>query len=261
VLLAVLLLLGGNGGGAEPAASALRVSVLDVGQGDSILIEPPGSDAVLVDAGPPEAEVHELLADRGIHSLAALLVTHEQSDHAGGAADVLDSLTVERLGYASLGPELPAQARAAGARPTPLAEGSTLRAGELRLEVLWPPAERLEGPVEDPNAVALVLLAEWRHFSMLLAADAEAELAPVDPGAIDVLKVAHHGSEDPGLGSLLDATVPKLAVISVGENSYGHPTDEALEELGERSIATLRTDRDGTVSIEADAGGWRIAAG
>ena len=256
-LLAVVLIGGRASAPASPGPGELGVTVLDVGQGDAILLEPPGSAPVLVDAGTADAGVAELLRERGVESLAALIVTHDQSDHAGGAAQVLDAVRVARLGYALAGPELLAEARSAGATPIRLAEGSDLSVGELRLEVLWPPAERL-GVEEDPNSVSVVLVAEWRHFSMLLAADAEAELAPIDPGPVDVLKVAHHGSKDAGLGALLDRTVPKLAVISVGDNTYGHPTDETLGELASRSVATLRTDEVGSVLIQASPGGWRV---
>jgi competence protein ComEC len=92
---------------------------------------------------------------------------------------------------------------------------------------------------------------------MLLTADAEAESVPLDPGAIDVLKVAHHGSADAGLGPLLDRTKPRLAVISVGAgNPYGHPTAQTLATLAAHDVPVLRTDLDGTVEIDVDRSGW-----
>ncbi len=100
-----------------------------------------------------------------------------------------------------------------------------------------------------------MVLAEWRHFSMLLTGDAEAEAVHLEPGPIDVLKVAHHGSADEGLARLLDLAVPKLAVISVGENPYGHPAAETLSQLGEAGVPFARTDA-GSVTIEADSTGW-----
>jgi competence protein ComEC len=97
---------------------------------------------------------------------------------------------------------------------------------------------------------------------MLLTADAEAEAVPIDPGPIDVLKVAHHGSEDAGLDALLDRTVPHLAVISVGEdNAYGHPTPGTLATLAHHGIPTLRTDQDGDVEIDVSAAGWTVNSG
>jgi competence protein ComEC len=103
---------------------------------------------------------------------------------------------------------------------------------------------------QDPNLQALVIEARWRDFSMLLTADAEAEAVPIEPGPIDVLKIAHHGSEDAGLASLLERTRPRLAVISVGEdNPYGHPTHATLQTLQDHGVPILRTDRDGDVDL------------
>ena len=125
--------------------------------------------------------------------------------------------------------------------------------GALRLEVLWPPPELLGGSDAgaDPNQLAVVALARWHDFSMLLTADAEAESVPIDPGPVDVLKVAHHGSEDAGLADLLDRTRPQLAVISVGEdNPFGHPTPSTLATLAAHGIRTLRTDLEGTITFD-----------
>jgi competence protein ComEC len=106
------------------------------------------------------------------------------------------------------------------------------------------------------------MVARWHRFSMLLTADAEADSVPIDPGPIDVLKVAHHGSDDAGLGALLDRIRPRLAVISVGEdNPYGHPTAATLATLASHSVPTLRTDRDGTIVIEVHGGHASVDTG
>ena len=227
----------GSGGGLPTPRPPLRITVLDVGQGDSILLEPRRGDPVLVDAGPPDSGVAEQLADRGIDRLAALVETHPQSDHVGGAPAVLDRLEVERLVFARADRSSLGAARAAGAVTIPVAAGDRLRSGLLRLEVIWPPPERLRAASgEDPNLLSLVLLARWRRFEILLTGDAEAEVAPVAMGAVDVLKVAHHGSEDAGLDNLLGRARPRLALISVGaDNPYGHPAREhARDALGGR---------------------------
>ena len=97
---------------------------------------------------------------------------------------------------------------------------------------------------------------------MLLSADAEAEAVPLDPGPVDVLKVAHHGSDDAGLAALLDRTRPQLAVISVGDdNPYGHPTAGTLATLAAHGVRILRTDRDGTVTFEVGRGEIAVATG
>jgi competence protein ComEC len=251
----------GQGAAAESGTS-LIVRVLDVGQGDSILLDPPESDAVLIDTGPPGDGVEDRLHELGIERLAAVVITHDQSDHAGGLAEVLDSVDVERVVYGTADPRLSGAALAAGADPHRLAQGGEIDSGELHLSALWPPRERLGVTDEDPNLLCLVLVARWRHFSMLLPGDAEAESAPIDPGPVDVLKVAHHGSEDVGLADLLERSVPRLAVISVGaDNPYGHPTDETLAELRFLDITTMRTDQQGEIKITVEGSRWTVVAG
>lgn len=249
--------------GREPQVppAGLRVSVLDVGQGDSILLQPAHAPAILVDGGPPGDDLDSKLHDAGVDSLAAAVVTHEQSDHAGGIEELLGQCPIGELLYARLSRRLRGEAAAAGADPTRIAEGGEVRSGQLHLEVLWPPRELLDEPLSgaDPNTQALVLLVRWRRFTMLLTADAEAGEVPIDPGPIDMLKVAHHGSDDPGLDALLDRTSPRLAVISVGEgNPYGHPTPTTLAELSAHDVPVLRTDRDGTVVIEVSADSFAV---
>jgi competence protein ComEC len=252
-LVAAALVWVGAGGGAKAAGpvTGLRISVLDVGQGDAILLQPAGAPAVLVDGGPPGDGLAAKLRAAGVGRLGVTVVTHEQSDHAGGIEELLGRFPLARLAYARLSRHLRGEADEAGAALTRIAEGDSLRSGRLRIEVLWPPPELLAAPLADPNTQALVLLARWCNFSMLLTADAEAEAVPIDPGPVDVLKVAHHGSDDAGLDSLLDRIAPKLAVISVGaSNPYGHPTTATLATLAAHHIPTLRTDRDGTVVLD-----------
>jgi competence protein ComEC len=251
-------------GVSEAPVSGLRVEVLDVGQGDAILLRPAGAPAVLVDGGPPGDGLAEKLEAAGVKSLGAAIVSHDQSDHIGGIEELLGRVPVARLVYGRLGRQPLQAARAAGAAPVRAARGSVLRSGGLRLEVIWPPHELLGEPLPgaDPNQLALVLLARWRDFSMLLTADAEAESVPLDPGPVDVLKIAHHGSEDAGLAALLDRTRPGLAVISVGAgNSYGHPTAATLATLAAHGVRTLRTDDDGTVTIDVGGGAIAVATG
>jgi competence protein ComEC len=247
---------------AAPAAPGLRVSVLDVGQGDAILLDPSGGLPILVDGGPSGDGIGSELADAGVDRLAAAVITHDQSDHAGGIEDLLGTLPIDHLLYGEPVPRITSEARAAGADPVEVAEGSEVDSGRLRLELLWPPRE-LESPEqardEDPNVRALVALARWGRFSMLLTADAEAADVPIDPGPIDVLKVAHHGSDDPGLDRLLDEAAPRLAVISVGaDNPYGHPTPGTLATLVAHRVPVMRTDLDGTVEIDVDRHGWSV---
>jgi competence protein ComEC len=253
-----------SGGAAPRPPVGLRVSVLDVGQGDAILLQPRHAPALLVDGGPPGDGLGEKLRAAGAERLGAAIVTHDQSDHAGGIRELLGTMPVGRLLFGVLRRQTLAEAAAAGVSGRRLARGSELRSGRLQLEVLWPPAELLAGPRagEDPNQLALVMLARWRRFSMLLTADAEAEAIPIDPGPIDVLKVAHHGSDDAGLDELLDRTRPQLAVISVGAgNPFGHPTAATLATLASHDVPVLRTDRDGTVVLDVTGESIRVSRG
>jgi competence protein ComEC len=245
------------GGSASQPVRGLRVVILDVGQGDAILLRPAGAAAVLVDGGPPGGGLARKLEQEGVDRLGAAVVTHDQSDHAGGIEELIGALPVERLLFARLRRDLVTRAAAEGVEPERIAAGRWVRSGGLRLQVLWPPPELLSAgvPGQDPNQLALVMEARWEGFSMLLMADAEAEAVPLDPGPVDVLKVAHHGSEDAGLGGLLDRARPQLAVISVGEdNPYGHPVPATLATLARHRVPTLRTDEDGAIAIEVRGG-------
>jgi competence protein ComEC len=252
VLLLPFALPAGEGSSAG-APAGLRIEVLDVGQGDAILLRPAGAPAVLVDGGPPEAGLARKLDEAGVESLAAAVVTHPQSDHMGGIEELLGEVPIRQILFARVDRQLLADALEAGAEPQPIVAGRELRSGALRLRVLWPPPELLAEPAagQDPNQLSLVIEARWRHFTMLLTGDAEAEAVPIETGPVDVLKVAHHGSEDAGLEALLERAQPRLAVISVGdENPYGHPTPVTLATLERHGVPTLRTDDDGTIIID-----------
>jgi competence protein ComEC len=243
---------------------AFRISFLDVGQGDATLIQA-GGYAVLVDAGPPGDRIASLVRGEGARRIDLLVITHAQADHEGGGADVVSQLPVGavldgRDGVRSLdGTRLAAAAVAHRAPLLRPAAGQVLRIGPIRLDVLSPPAEgRVAG--EDPNTRAIVLEATVAGVRLLLTADAESDVLgslPLEP--VDLLKVSHHGSADPGLPSLLSILHPRAAVIEVGRhNPYGHPAPSTLAALA-TVPRVLRTDRDGTVRAELRSGRLVIA--
>jgi competence protein ComEC len=263
--LAALLLAGWQlrSSGAPPPPTGLRVTALDVGQGDSILLQVP-EGAVLVDEGPPEAEVDDQLRRLGVGRLALIVLTHPQRDHVGGAAEILEHLRVDRV----LDPAIPFESRdesaalaAAQADGIPIARaraGVVYRLGRLRLRVLWP--DEPGPPGDDPNLHATVILASYGRVDALLTADAESTVTlPLHPPAVEILKVAHHGSSDEGLERLLELTRPVVAVISCGRNNdYGHPAPSTVETLtAAPGLELFRTDLDGRVVIETD--GERIS--
>jgi competence protein ComEC len=243
---------------APPAG--LRVTFLDVGQGDSALVEAPGV-AVLVDEGPPEADVAGQLRRLGVRSLTAIVLTHPQRDHIGGAASVIDRLTVGTVaepGIEAPSPDRDAALAAARRHGIPVVvvhAGEVFEIGRLELSILWPDDPGL--PSEDPNLHAVVALASYGATDVLLTADAESDVTsrlPLRP--VEVLKVAHHGSEDRGLPDLLRVLRPSIAVISVGaHNDYDHPRPETLAALAAQpGLRTLRTDENGRIVVESDGG-------
>ena len=247
-----------------PLPTGLRITALDVGQGDGILLQVPEGN-VLVDQGPPEANVAAQLGRLGVARLAALVLTHPERDHVGGAARVLERLRVDMV----IDPRIPAEkpderAALAAAREqgVPLATaraGRTFRLGRLTLRVLWPRQPVPSG--DDPNNWATVILARYGTVDALLTADAESNVTlPLRPSAVEVLKVAHHGSADTGLAALLRLVRPRIALISVGAgNDYGHPAPSTLAALQERGgVEVYRTDTDGAIAVETDGRGIEV---
>lgn len=241
-----------------PAPSGLRITFLDAGQGDGILLQAPAG-AVLVDQGPPEAHVDRLVHDLGVRRLALLVLTHPERDHIGGAADVLRSTRVDEI----LDPGLPSPSRyedealdVADDRSVSVVTaraGQVYRLGQLELRVVWPDGPGAPG--QNPNDHAVVILASYGSVDVLLTADAESGVTGrLGLPPVEVLKVAHHGSSDSGLAALLERLRPRVAVISVGAgNEYGHPAPSTLTALSAApSLRFFRTDRDGTVVVDTD---------
>ena len=196
--------------GATPAPlDRFRVTFLDVGQGDATLLQAPGGVAVLVDGGPPESGVVGKLRAAGVRSLDLVVLTHAQEDHQGGLENVVEELPVgaaarRRRRFARPDARrIVSLARRRGARIVAPGAGQILRAGALRLRVLHPSGEPVD-PDDEPNHHAIVMLASYRGTDVFLPADAESNVtAALQLTDVEVLKVAHHGSEDEGIGSLL----------------------------------------------------------
>ncbi len=234
----------------RPPDGRLRLLVLDVGQGDAIVVETPTGRTVLVDAGSGgpmrldagERVVAPVLWNRGTLRLAAAVTTHDDQDHAGGIAAIRSLFTI---GEAWTADELRSAPRViGGVRLTALARPDAV-------------GDRRRGRNDD----ALVLRVDYGLVSFLLASDitaaTEAELVAAGaPLAATVLKVAHHGARGSSTPGFLRAVRPLVAVISVGaRNPYGHPSPDTVERLAAAGAAVYRTDRDGAIVLETD-GRW-----
>jgi competence protein ComEC len=237
------------------------VSFLNIGQGDATLIQS-GRASVLVDTGPPGGPILKRLHEAGVRRLDGLVLTHAQTDHEGMALDVMREFPTRLVldggagwpTYVQRG--LPAALVADHAQRVDAHAGQVLTFGAITMRLLWPPAPGPDfRPEGDPNDRAIVALVRVGDFDLYLSADAESNVTaalPLPP--VEAMKVAHHGSDDPGLPSLLDQLRPQIAAIEVGRgNTYGHPTPSTLAAL--RVVPHVyRTDRDGTVRLRVHAG-------
>ena len=248
-----------------PRPGELVVSFLDIGQGDATLLQRNGA-SLLVDTGPPGGPVLRRLAEAGVKRLDALLLTHAQADHEGMALEIIRAYRPRVVLDGGAGWPTPVRRGLPATRVRMLAAhaGQELTFGGVRLRLLWPPPPapgwRPEG---DPNARAVVALASAGAFDLLLTADAESEVTGgLDLPDVEALKVAHHGSDDPGLPALLARTRPEFAAIEVGSgNTYGHPTPSTLAALRAAVPQVVRTDRDGTVRLHVEGGAARVEGG
>jgi len=258
---------GNDGDGRGP--SGVSVVMIDVGQGDAILLRD-GSRAALVDGGGWRygdlggRVLLPVLARLGVRRLDAVIVSHPDRDHCGGLVDIAGYLAV---GEAISGPGIGASRCGRGladlpgfGRPVPrreVARAAVLRVGRWRLRVLHPaPASARAGLGRSDNDDSLVLLAEAFGRRLLLTGDIESRteraLVRSVPGALrcDLLKVAHHGSKTSTGGAFLAAASPRVALISAGaHNPYGHPAEQVLARLASRRIRVVRTDRDGMIVV------------
>lgn len=209
-----------------------------------------GGGEVLVDGGRVEKgeTVVRALRALGVEALELLVATHPDADHYGGLFRVIEEVPV---GLALLAPGFPEDhplAQALRARGVPVVRagaGTRLRVGRGEVRVLWP--EALSG---DDNRDGLALLLDFGRGRALLLADLPQEVeARLPVGEVEALKVSHHGSKSGTSEALLERTRPRVALIGVGKNPFGHPHPEVLERLKRHGAEVRRTDQDGAVRV------------
>ncbi len=232
------------------------ITILDVGQGDAILLRTPGH-AILIDGGPSPSRLIPLLADRGVHRLDAVILTHAHPDHCGGLSAVLSRLDARELWISPrrfTGDCAIDLLETAAAERVPVhlvRDGDRMAAGTLGIQAFT--ADRTFRRAPENNSSVVLRVKIGKRVALLtgdIERDAESELAG-RVSCVDVLKVAHHGSRTSSTPLLLDAIAPRLAFISCGRhNLFGHPHPEVLRAFRDRLVPVSRTDLNGTIDIE-----------
>ena len=245
----------------------LHIWILDVGQGDAILIRTPANQKILIDGGPDESVLSHLgeVLPFWEKRLDLVILSHPDADHVTGLVGVLRNYRVRQLltgkyscktsicqEFESLavGRNTPRWIARPGARI--LLEGSEMK-------VYWPGESCHLGS----NDCSIVVLLDFSDFEALFPGDIEENgqrglfFGSPDIPDVELLKVPHHGA-DCLWGPFLKAAGPEVSVISVGENSYGHPAEATLTKLREAGSRVLRTDQEGTIEIISDGKNWWV---
>jgi len=258
---------------ASASAGTLTLDMLNVGQGDSLLLTTSNGQQILIDAGTARSGTADTLERMGVEKLDWVISTHPHADHIGGLKEIIERFPVG--GYYHSGDshttrtyshlvqtlrEQRIESRAAKAGQLfELGDGATMR-------VLWPGTMRLDGTRSDLNSNSVILRIENGEDCMLLMGDAE---EPTERAILrhnfqtcELLKVAHHGSRHSSSERFLNAVDPDIALISVGDgNRYRHPGKATIDKLHRMEVAVYRTDLTGHVTVQSTGQGLEVIDG
>jgi beta-lactamase superfamily II metal-dependent hydrolase len=254
----------------RPASRPMvRIEVLDVGQGDSILIRSPEGKTALVDAGPTRDGALNALKSKGVTAIDMVVVSHHHSDHYGGMEPIVREFKPRYFvatgsshttkSYLKLLEAVKSEGITA---VEPTSRPRKVELGTVEITILPQPPEDVKE--ENDNSIGLRL--QYGGFSMLLTGDSEDDerrwwLAhcPDLVGDCSILKLAHHGSRIGTDAYWLELVAPDLAVASLGKgNSFGHPHSETLALLRQYRVPLLRTDERGTITLVSDGETWNF---
>ncbi len=251
-------------GDVAPTEGVLQTAFLDVGQGNCFvtLLD---NEAYIVDCGgtkEPGIVAADYLTSAGIDTVQFVLISHLHDDHANGLSDlcaekeILEIIIPYTEGDASLYAEITALAAEEGAVLTVIEEDTQRALGNSTLRLL---TKHLDPTSDDQNENSIVGLCEYGNYRVMFTGDitskAEKRMVSAYGNALkcDVLSVPHHGSKSSSCESFLKACSPLYAVVSVGaKNSYGHPTEEAINRISNIGATLLRTDKLSTITIRSD---------
>ncbi len=248
----------------KPVEGELNIHFIDVGQADCILTLS-GDEVMLIDTGDLDDDYTDKIINYikalGISKIDYLILTHPDSDHIGGAPEIINEFEISKCIMPDFVKSSKIYENTLSALDTnnvnvvEAIPGETFTVGEADCKILAP----LKA-YKNANEVSVVIRLDFGETSVLLTGDAEKE-SEADMVAeyskseleVDVLKSGHHGSSTSSSRPLLNATQPKYAVISCGTgNTYGHPHDETIERYEEYNIEYYRTDLNGTVILKTD---------
>ncbi len=247
----------------------MTVHMLDVGQGDAVLIQTPEMHNILIDGGPGNEVLMELAGTVPylFGELDLVIFTHPHADHVEGLVPVLERFDVGAVILSM--PEYGSRAYEAfleqleGMRVFVADDETDFQLGSVSLDVLYP-FEPASEEMENVNNASPVIVAEWADWRILLTGDAEVEVeeAVLEAGVlreVDVLKAGHHGSRTASSEEWLEAAAADWMLISCGEdNSFEHPHAEVLERAAAAEMDVLRTDLNGRISVYFDEDGYSL---
>lgn len=243
-----------------PSKDKLLVHFIDVGQGDSILVQVNNKN-LLIDAGPKNKEVTSYLKKYGVTTLDYVIATHPHEDHIGGMSSVIDSFNIgsfyapKEISNSNSFKNMVISLNKKKLKITPAKTGEKLNIGKNIICTIIAPNNN---SYKEVNNYSVVLKLTYENTSFLFTGDAEAlsEEEILKKGfniKADVLKIGHHGSNSSTSTNFFNEVNPKVSIISCGKgNDYGHPHKETLAKLKNNNTILYRTDLDGTVILESD---------
>ncbi len=251
----------------------LEVNYLDVGQGDSIFIQTPGNHQILIDGGPDNTKAVKIISSEmpfWDKTIDLVILSHPENDHITGLFEVLDNYKVENILWTGVEKDttkfrtwegLVEKEVEDGANVYIIRAGDKVVAGDVIIDIIYPD-KSFDGQVmEDVNDTSVVAKLSFSQSGFLFPGDISSK---IEKGLLDgnisadMLKISHHGSKYSSSEGFLNAVGPKVAVIQVGKNSYGHPTPEVLTRLNNFGIKILRNDINGDVKIVSDGKDYKI---
>ncbi len=247
----------------------LEVNYFAIGQGDSIFIQTPGRQQILIDGGPDDTVLKKLEGEMPFwdRSLDLLVLTHPEQDHISGLIEVLDHYRVDYVLWNGIDGSTVRYRKWKEAlekencKQVIAKEGQEIKLTGGTLKVLYPFRNLWEEYYERSNDVSVVTQLQFGENEFLFSGDIskkmERQISEKDIKS-KVLKVAHHGSKTSSSEKFLEAVNPQLGIITVGENDFGHPHFQTLSALEKYDIKVLRTDQDGDIKILSDQNNYKV---